>query len=346
MSIQIEELNNTNCKTYLVATGGEAILVDPVNEHLERYRQIIAERGLKLRWIFETHTHADHLMLGATERQTLGAPLVMSRESARPSVDEHVVDGDTVEFGDVKVRVLATPGHTPCSVSFALPGMVLTGDALLIGGSGRTDFPGGDPGVGYDSVTQKIFALSDETIVYPGHDYRGNTQSTVGIEKTTNPRLAGKSREEYIEIMNNLGLPFPDRIQEVLQVNQSGFEADEVGGFPPVADVASVSVVETKQVADMLQGADRPLIIDVREPEEFVGELGHIQGAMLVPMDALVRRLPKLAGYVDRDIVLVCRAGARSATACAILRKAGFARVKNLSQGMLAWHDAGLPVQR
>ena len=270
----------------------------------------------------------------------------MSRKCPSPLVDTHVVDGDEIEFGEVVMKVIATPGHTADSLSFMAPGLVLTGDALLIGGSGRTDFPGGDAGAGYDSVVGKLFELPDDTVVWPAHDYRGNTSSTIGIEKSSNVRFVGNDRTAYIDIMANLGLPFPDRIQEALQVNQTGFETDEIGGFALVADVASVPDVAAEDLAAALGSDEPPVVIDVREPEEFVGELGHIEGALLVPMDALRRRLPKLAGYVDRDIVLVCRAGARSASACALMQKAGFSCVKNLSSGMLAWTTAGFSVQR
>jgi sulfur dioxygenase len=181
--------------------------------------------------------------------------------------------------------------------------------------------------------------------VLPAHDYKGNTSSTIGEQKRSNPRFLGNTREQYIELMANLGLPLPERIQEALQVNQSGFEADEVR-FPGVAAVAAAAMVDAAEVARRLRSDQPPLIIDVREPEEFVGELGHIEGALLVPLDALERRLPKLAGYVDRDIVCVCRAGARSASAAAMLGRAGFSRIANLDGGMLAWARASLPVQK
>jgi sulfur dioxygenase len=344
MTVRVAELNRHNCKTYLIVSGTEAALIDPVREHIERYRREIDASGAKLTMILETHTHADHLMLSRTEKQLLGAPVFMARQSPSPVVDRHLVEGDELPLGDVTIKVLHTPGHTPDALSYLLPGMVFTGDALLIGGSGRTDFPGGDPGVAYDSVVDKLFRLPDDTVVWPGHDYRGQTTSTIGNERRNNPRFAGTSREQYIDLMNNLGLPFPDRIQQALQVNQAGFESEEVGGFPLVADVARVPLVSAAELAVAVQQDPAPLILDVREPEEFVGELGHIPGALLVPMDALQRRLPKLAGYIDRDIVVVCRAGARSASAAAILQRAGFPRVRNLDGGMLAWAKAGQPV--
>lgn len=344
-TIDVEELNGTNCKTYLLTVGREAFLVDPVRERLEMYRRVLADRGLRLRMILETHTHADHLMVGRVARDGFGAPLVMHEASPSPLVDRHVVDGDVLTLGDAKISVVHTPGHTPDSVCYVMDGAVLTGDTLLIGGSGRTDFPGGDAGAQYDGVTGRLFALPGETVVWPGHDYRGQTRSTIAAERAGNPRFAGNTREQYIALMNALVLPFPERVQQALQVNQSGFEASEIG-FATVEAISAMPGVDAAELARRLAAPAPPLLLDVREPEEFVGELGHIGGALLVPLDALAGRLPKLAGYHDREVVVVCRAGARSASAAAILHKAGFVHIHNLSGGMLQWVRAGLPVQR
>jgi glyoxylase-like metal-dependent hydrolase (beta-lactamase superfamily II)/rhodanese-related sulfurtransferase len=343
MALKIEELNDTNCKTYLLSANGHAALVDPVRERVETYRDQLAARGLQLDMILETHTHADHLMINRDMKATFDVPVIMHAQSPIPLVDRHVDDGDVLELGGEKIEVRHTPGHTPDSVCYVMDGAVLTGDTMLIGGSGRTDFPDGDAGAQYDAVMNKLFTLPDATVVWPGHDYKGNKSSTIGHEKQHNARYAGKTRDEYIEIMANLGLPFPDRIQQALQVNQSGFEETEIT-FPKVAECASVDEIDPALLADRLAEQNPPVVLDVREPEEFVGDLGHIKGALLVPMDALEHRLPKLVGYVDREVVVVCRAGARSRTATAILRKAGFARVENLSGGMLAWTQAAFPV--
>lgn len=345
MPIEVRELNGTNCKTYLLVRGSSAALVDPVRERVGSYVRELGERGLTLDWVLETHTHADHLMLGREEKRVLGAPVVMHRDSPSPLVDRHVEDGEEIALGGSGIGVIHTPGHTPDSVCYLVDGAVLTGDTLLIGGSGRTDFPGGDAGAQYDAVTTRLFALPDETVVWPGHDYKGREHSSIGRERRENPRFAGKLRDEYVALMGNLGLPFPERIQQALQVNQSGFEADEVS-FPLVVDVASAPGLSAAALSERLRSGTPPLLLDVREPEEFVGELGHIEGALLVPLDLLQLRLPKLAGYVDREIVMVCRAGARSATACAMLARAGFRQVRNLDGGMLAWSRSGLPVQR
>jgi sulfur dioxygenase len=221
---------------------------------------------------------------------------------------------------------------------------VLTGDTLMVGGSGRTDFPGADAGQQYDAVHDRLFSLPDDTIVWPAHDYHGKRSTSIGEEKRTNPRFVGRSRADYVTLMGSLGLPFPQKIQESLQVNQSGFEREEVH-FPMVADIAAMPVVSPEQVAAEQQGAAPPLLLDVREPEEFVGELGHVKGALHIPLDVLQRRLPKLAGYLGREVVVICRSGARSATAAAILRQAGFGHVRNLGGGMLEWNARRLPVE-
>jgi glyoxylase-like metal-dependent hydrolase (beta-lactamase superfamily II) len=346
MPIRVEELNRTNCRTYLLGgEGGDAALVDPVRERLDDYRSLLATRGLRLTMILETHTHADHLMISRAAKDALRAPVVMHEESPSPLVDRHVRGGDALELGGGRIEVIHTPGHTPDSVCYRIAGAVLTGDTLMIGTTGRCDFPGGDAGAQYDAVVGKLFTLPDETVVWPAHDYKGNASSTVGEERRTNARFAGRTREAYVALMGSLGLPFPEKIQQSLQVNQSGFEATEVL-FPQVAEVASIAEIAPRSLAARLASRSRPLVLDVREPEEFVGELGHVEGAILVPLDALERRLPKLAGHHEHDVVVVCRAGARSATAAAILRRAGFGRVENLAGGMLAWIGAGLPVQR
>ncbi len=342
--MKVEELNDTNCKTYLLSVGDEAALVDPVRERLDTYRLSLDRRGLKLRMVLETHMHADHLMLNRAAKDLLGATIVMHRESPSPLVDRHVDDGEVLTLGGERIEVIHTPGHTPDSVSYRVPGAVMTGDTLMIGGSGRTDFPGADAGQQYDAVHGRLFKLPEETVVWPGHDYRGHKSTTIGEEKRGNPRFAGRTRAEYVALMGNLGLPFPAKIQEALQVNQSGFEAEEVA-FPLVADVAAMPQVSPEQLAAEQQAVAPPLLLDVREPEEFVGELGHIKGALHVPLDVLARRLPKLAGYVGREVIVICRSGARSATAGAILRHAGFDHVRNLAGGMLEWNARRLPTE-
>ncbi len=341
------ELNRGKCKSYLVACEETrmAALVDPVKERLERYLAILAYEGLKLATVIDTHTHADHRTASFDLRELVGATAVMHRRAPAPHIDRHVEDGDTIPVGKVEIRVLHTPGHTPDSISLYCGGRVLTGDTLMIRGTGRSDFAGGDPGAQYDAIQEKLFRLPDETLVFPAHDYRGNTSSTIGEEKRSNPRVAGRSREAYIDLMNNLGLPLPDKIQEVLQPNETALEDDRLR-FPSLAELNKVRQRTAQDVRAELESPSSPLVLDVREPEEFNGELGHIPGSVLIPLKDLPTRAGELEPQKERPIIVVCRAGVRSTTGAAILTGLGFENVANLKGGMLDWNDQKFAVER
>lgn len=211
--------------TYLLASapGREAVLIDPVRDRVEHYVRAIEELGLRLVKAIDTHTHADHITgLGLLRVQT-GCATVMGQYTKADCVAVRVGDGEVIDTDGVKLKALYTPGHTDESFSFVLnpdtPRAVFSGDALLIRGTGRTDFQNGDPGASWDSITQKLFALPDATLLYPGHDYKGWTCSSIGEERRHNPRLAGKSRDEYIEIMNRLDLPHPELMDVAVPAN-------------------------------------------------------------------------------------------------------------------------------
>ncbi|HVB82405.1 MAG TPA: MBL fold metallo-hydrolase [Candidatus Binataceae bacterium] len=341
------ELNNAKCKTYLLASEsmGRAVIIDPLKDRTDRYLGVLAYHRLKLDLIVDTHTHADHRS-GAHELSALtDTPVAMHRWAPAPHVTMHLEDGQRLIIGDFELKVLYTPGHTPDSISLYAEDRVFTGDCLMIHGTGRADFAGGDPGTEYDSITGKLFTLPDATLVYPAHDYRGHVHSTIGEEKTSNPRVAGRSRDAYIELMNNLGLPLPEGIQEALQPNQSEIEAATIH-FPTLAQLNSVRQLSPAEVAARAGTATAPLLLDVREPDEYAGELGHIAGARLIPLRELPDRgEAELGPFKDRDIVVICRAGVRSVTAAAILTGLGFEKVCSLKGGMLDWNDARLPVE-
>jgi sulfur dioxygenase len=341
------ELNHAKCKTYLATSEnlGVAALIDPVRDRIDRYLAVLGYFGCRLEMIIETHTHADHRS-GAMELGELtGAPVAMHRRAPAPHVGIHVDDGQMLKVGDLTMRVLYTPGHTPDSISLCASDRVFTGDVLLIHGTGRCDFAGGDPGTGYDSITRKLFTLPDQTLVFPAHDYRGHTHSTIGEEKQSNPRLAGRSRESYVDLMNNLGLPLPDGIQEALQPNQSEIEASAIA-FPDLAQLNQVRQLDPLEVLARVRGANPPFVLDVREVEEFCGELGHIPGARRISLRDLTERAGEIDQYKHSEIVAVCRVGVRSTTAAAILTALGFDHVCNMKGGMLDWNDAQLPVER
>ncbi len=340
------ELNQGKCKTYLAIseTTRKAAVIDPLREKIERYLAALAYHGLRLDSIIDTHTHADHRS-GAMELGELAdAPVVMHRLAPAPHVSIHVEDGQALKVGDEELRVLHTPGHTPDSISLLAADRVFTGDVLFIHGTGRADFAGGDAGVQYDSVTRKLFTLPDEILVFPAHDYRGHTQSTIAEEKRSNPRLAGKTRDDYVNLMNNLGLPLPDGIQEALQPNQSDLDAGTLK-FPTLSQLNQVRQLSAAELRDRIAGSNPPMLIDVREQAEYRGELGHIAGTHLIPLRELPARTEELGDAKNRGIVTICRVGVRSATAAAILTGLGFERVWNLKGGMIEWRDAQLPVE-
>src|SRR5437773_12336 len=195
--------------TYLLASrrGGEALIIDPVLERVERYIQIVNELELKLVKAADTHLHADHITgLGALRDRTQ-CITVMGEQSKADVVSMRLAEGDKLTIEGLALNVLYTPGHTDDSYSFVMPDRVFTGDTLLIRGTGRTDFQNGDARAQYDSIFNKLLKLPDETLVFPAHDYKGDTVSTIGEEKRYNPRLQVRSADDYVALMNNLKLP-------------------------------------------------------------------------------------------------------------------------------------------
>jgi sulfur dioxygenase len=213
--------HETHTYTYLVADPDtkQALLIDPVREQVDRDLKLLEELGLTLVYALDTHVHADHVTGCGLLRERVGAKTVASSDGAE-CVDRKVSHGDKLELGALTVEVLETPGHTDDSVSYRIGDNVFTGDALLIRGTGRTDFQNGNAEELYRSLTEVLFALPDDTRVWPGHDYRGHTMSTIGEEKRHNPRVAGKSREEFVHILDNLNLPRPSRIDEAVPANR------------------------------------------------------------------------------------------------------------------------------
>lgn len=212
----------TSTYTYLLwdKTSKQAALIDSVKEQVQRDVQLIEELGLNLRYVLETHIHADHITGAALLRDHFKAKALVHKHSESQCADELLSDGDEIALGEQIIKVLYTPGHTNTDISYLIDGAVFTGDTLLIRGSGRTDFQSGDAGSAFDSITQKIFSLSDDTIVYPGHDYNGFTCSSVAEEKQFNPRIkTGTTREQYINTMNSMDLAKPKRIDEAVPSN-------------------------------------------------------------------------------------------------------------------------------
>jgi len=210
--------------TYLIAdpSTGEAALIDTVKEQLDRDLNLIRELSLKLQYVLDTHVHADHITGAGDLRKATGAETIQWTKSGVECADILIKDQEEVSLGRFKIKALATPGHTDGCLSYLVAGRVFTGDALFIRGCGRTDFQHGSPEQLYDSITQKLFTLPPETLVYPGHDYHGMTVSTISEEKLHNPRIGGgKTKEEFVQIMKSLHLDLPKQIQVALPANLS-----------------------------------------------------------------------------------------------------------------------------
>lgn len=329
--------------TYLLADPQlrEAVIIDPVLELVERDLSLLRELNLRLRFILETHVHADHVTGAAALRAATGAALVGSRAGGA-AVDRAVVDGDAIDFGRQSLEVRATPGHTAGCVTYVTHDrrMAFTGDAIFVRGCGRTDFQGGSAQTLYRSIRDKVFSLPDETLIYPGHDYSGRTVSTVAEERRFNPRLGGGITEEaFVAKMAGLGLPYPKRMDEAVPANlQAG-----AGGASPTPLLAWAPVrrsavgVPEVDVGWLAQHRGSVRVLDVREGEEITGPLGRLPEAEWVPRASV----PAVAEGWDREapLVLVCRSGGRSGAVALDLERAGFTRVASLAGGMLGWSE-------
>ena len=338
--------------TYLLADGTsrEAILIDPVFEQVAREIALIEELGLKLCMTVETHVHADHVTGAWLLRRRLKSRIAVSARAAVQGADIEFEEGERLSFGNRFLSIMATPGHTDGCSSFVLDdqSMAFTGDCLLIRGCGRTDFQQGDPTAMNRSVHDKLFALPDQCLLYPGHDYRGSTVTSVAEEKLYNPRLGGDiGLDDFTGYMRNLGLPHPNRIDIAVPANlrcgeplESIADAAEPDWAPLTYTYAGFWEVQPSWLEEHRGEVQ---IVDVREADEFHGILGHIEGARLVPLG----ELKSIVGSLDKSlpVVTVCRSGARSAQAAVMLEKEGFVRVANLAGGMLRWRAIRLPVE-
>jgi len=331
--------------TYLIAddSNHEAVLIDPVTEQVERDVRLLREHGLALKYTLETHVHADHVTAAHALKEATGAQTAVCRDCNAQGYDRLLTGGDVILFGHEEILTIATPGHTPGSVSYLWRDRVFTGDTLLIGGCGRTDFQNGSAEALWTSITEKLFALDEQILVYPAHDYKGRRVSSIGEEKRFNARVAGKTREQFLSVMNNLNLPMPARIHEAVPANLEGG-----AGQPAVASAlaqpkVAVQSVSAKQLAEAL-GAPGVHLLDVRTPGEF--EALRIAGAVNVPLDALDPAALLASMAPDDPVYVVCQTGTRSQFAAAELRAAGFSRVVHVDGGTNAWAVAGLPVER
>ncbi len=331
---------DTYTYTYLLVDPEtrQGAIIDAVKEQFDRDLEIIKELGVELLYAIETHAHADHITSAGMLRQNTGAKIVFGEAAGIQEIDLAVKDGDELSLGRFSIKVLSTPGHTSGCTSYYVDGMVFTGDCLLIHGCGRTDFQQGDAKTLYENVTGKLFTLPEETIVYPGHDYKGRTSSTIGEEKRWNPRLGGgQTAIEFIRIMSDLNLDMPKKINEAVPANVA------VG-----SDYNPRQYVHEDFTMDDLHRAweqlgDNELIIDNRTPEEYAE--GHVPGSINLPFGEEARHVDTIKKYAKAYIY--CRSGRRAQTALTNLALAGIDNVTCVSHtGMPDWVKAGYDVEK
>ena len=331
--------------TYLLASrrGGEALIIDPVLEKVERYLQLVSELELKLVKAVDTHLHHDHITgLGALRDRT-HCITVMGEMSKVDVVSMRLAEGDRLGIEGIGLDVLHTPGHTVDSYSFVLGDRVFTGDTLMIRGTGRTDLESGDARAQYDSIFNKLLKLPDETMVYPAHDYKGDTVSTIGEEKAFNPRLQVRSVDEYVELMRNLHLPNPKMMDVAVPANM------RVG--LPQEEIARRGWAVAATEAKMLVGDPGVALVDLRERSER-GKYGVIPGSLHAPYTELQENvrpggmLHELAAATGKRVLFYCAFGERSAMALQAAQDAGLKTACHIKGGIDAWKKANGPIAR
>lgn len=338
--------------TYLLGDSAsrQAIIIDTVFEQHLRDRALVQELGLTLVASLDTHCHADHVTGSWLMQQATGCRIGVSKSygAAGPEVTLWLDHGDRIDFGNRYLEVRATPGHTSGCLTFVTDdhSLAFTGDCLLIRAAGRCDFQQGNASRLFHSITEQIFSLPDDCLIYPGHDYSGRTVTSVGEEKAHNPRIGGQADErDFVGFMQNMNLPHPKQIAVAVPANLRCGKPDD-GKVPHPADwgpvrksYAGLLEIDPEWVA---QHIETVCVLDVRQPEEIDGQLGRIASARVIPLGELKDRIGELPR--DRPVIAVCHSGMRSAQATVILREAGFADVANLHGGMILWQQMGLPV--
>jgi glyoxylase-like metal-dependent hydrolase (beta-lactamase superfamily II)/rhodanese-related sulfurtransferase len=338
-----EAVASGGCRSYLIGCEETcaAALIDPELSQIDRYVALAARDGLRIRYVIDTHTHADHFSATQQLARQLDVPVVMHRSSPAPFVNLRLQSGELLIVGRLRLQALHTPGHTRDSMCLRVEERVFTGDTLLIGGTGRTDLPSGDAGALYDSLFESVLRLDPALKVFPAHEYKGGSHSTIGQELAENPRLQKRDRGAFIEMMQNLNLTMPTHVTEALRTNMSGGKTVAEMLSEAAATVPFMSLVELG--ACLESGRNELIVLDVRERDAY--EEGHIPGARLLPRGQLELRVNEELTDPTRRILAYCEFGRVSTLATATLRQMGFQGAVALDGGMKAWRDAHYAVK-
>lgn len=327
------------CRSYLIGceTSCAAVLIDPELSLAHHYRGYLSKHGLTLRYLVDTHTHADHFSATRQLGKALDVPVVMHRLSPAPHAGLRLDDGDMLIAGRLKIKAMHTPGHTRDSICLVMEDRIFTGDTLLIGGTGRTDLPTGDPHDLHESLFGKVLKLPGETLVYPGHDYKGRDHSTIADEIASNPRLQKTERTAFVAMMRSLDMAAPTHLTEALRTNMSGGKT--VAQL--LSEAASgVPFMSMDELESRLGDNSRDfVVIDLREKDAF--DAGHIGSAKHLPRGQLELRVNTELPDPTVRIITCCEFGKISILAAATLRELGYMRATALDGGIAAWREAG-----
>src|SRR5215475_8734076 len=337
-----EQIATGGCQSYLLGCDGShsAIVIDPHLNQIDCYLGLAAKDGLRIRYVLDTHTHADHFSAAKELGKCLDVPVVTSKLSPAPYASFKLDDGEILRVGNMRLMAMHTPGHTRDSMCILAEDRIFTGDPLLIGGTGRTDLPTGDPDQLYDSLFGRVLKQDPALLVYPAHDYKGRSHSTIGDEIAGNPRLQKRERADFIAMMKQLNLDAPTHLTEALRTNMSGGKTVEQLLSEASAHIPFVSMAE---LAERVNRNDLGLILlDVREKDAFTE--GHIPGARHLPRGQLELRVNSELPDPTQRILVACEFGRISTLAAATLRELGYTKAAALDGGIKSWRESGLPL--
>lgn len=316
-----------NCYSYIIGSKGEALVIDPHISLLSEYSNYLKKNSLTLKYIFDTHTHADHFSLAAVLKKKYNAKVIMGERAISKVADIRVKENDEVKFGEVALSVIYTPGHTDDATSLFGLNRLFTGDVLLIGSVGRTDFQNGSPESMFDTL-QKLKKLPDETMLFPGHDYHEKISSTIADEKRNNPFLKETSKEAFVQNMRTKIIPKPFNIDNIVRVNQNG-------------EAVGIEMISPKESLSLAEKDPQVKLLDVRSFLEF--NQTHIKDSINIPIDMLSTKIDDLSKGNNKYIVF-CLAGNRSPMAADMLIQAGLHGVKVMEGGLVQWRKEKMPV--